>query len=317
MTDQPERAEPTGGGGPIPSAAPPPSPAPGPVWGAQPAGPRGTPPAPPAWGAQPAGPWGAPPPGMPPAGTPPGWSTSTAPQPRPRGPRGTSGRTALAVLAIIIGVVFGANIVNAAMPLPEEPTAVDPGPALPQDPGGPTETQAPQPTQEPGGPTETSIPIQTLPPIETAAPLDPGPVNPGSGVVVGAGFVIFPPDGWSAVGGDNGLTVFQKSGVLLIVGGLPWSGTPSELATQYRDAWFAGGQLSGDDPTAGEIGNGIPAAGLNYSGVVEGTQVDGAIVTGATNGAGVLFNFFGASGSLNGVSSDLDTILGTVQYTGG
>jgi len=238
-----------------------------------------------------------------------------APQPPRR--RGTSGRTSLAVIAVIIGVVFGANFVNAALPLPEEPTAVDPGPAFPQETGNPSETQAPQPTQGSGGPTETSIPIRTAPPIETAPPVDPGPVNPGSGVDVGAGFVIYPPDGWSAVGGENGLTVFQKSGTLLIVGGLPWGGTPSELAAQYRDAWFAGGQFSGDDPKAGTIGNGIPAAGLSYTGVIEGSQVDGAIVTGVTNGAGILFNVFGASGSLNTVSDDLDAILNTVQYTGG
>jgi hypothetical protein len=142
-------------------------------------------------------------------------------------------------------------------------------------------------------------------------------VSPGSGVDVGAGFVISPPDGWSVVGGENGLTVFQKSGVLLIVGGLPWAGSASELATQYRDAWFGSGQFTGDDPKAGEIGNGIPAAGLNYSGVIDGTQVDGAIVTGATSGAGILFNFFGAQGSLNGVGDDLDLILKTVQHTGG
>jgi hypothetical protein len=221
------------------------------------------------------------------------------------------------VFAIMIAALFGANLVNAALPLPEEPTFVDPGPGLPLDPGGPIETQAPQPTQEPGGPIETSIPIQTLPPLETAPPVDPGPVNPGAGVDVGAGFVIFPPDGWSAVGGENGLTVFQKSGVLMIVGGLPWTGTPSELATQYRDAWFEGGQFSGDDPQPGSIGNGIPAAGLNYTGVIDGTQVDGGIITGATNGAALLINVFGASGSLNGVSADLDTVLNTVQYTGG
>ncbi|HYO43507.1 MAG TPA: hypothetical protein VES19_09955, partial [Candidatus Limnocylindrales bacterium] len=276
-------------------------PAPAPAWGAPPAGTPGT--------------WGMPPAGAPPAGAPPGWGGATVP-PQPPRRRGTSGRTSLAVIAIIIGVVFGANIVNAALPLPEEPTAVDPGPALPQEPG-PTETQAPQPTQAPGGPAETSIPVETLPPLETAPPVDPGPVDPGTGVDVGAGFVIYPPDGWSAVGGENGLTVFQKSGTLMIVGGLPWAGTPSELATQYRDAWFAGGQFNGDEPKPGSIGNGIPAAGLNYSGVIEGTQVDGAIITGVTNGAGILFNVFGASGSLSGVSDDLDLILQTVQYTGG
>jgi hypothetical protein len=142
-------------------------------------------------------------------------------------------------------------------------------------------------------------------------------VAPGAGIDVGAGFVMHPPDGWTVVGSEDGLTVFQKSGVLIVIGGVPWTGTASELAVAYRDAWFAGGQFTGDDPQTGEIGNGIPAAALNYTGVANGTQVDGAIITGATNGSGLLFNVFGASGALNGVSSDVDQILNTLQYTGG
>lgn len=309
-------------------------PAPAP-WGAQPVAPGQ-----PTWVGQPVPPpqpgWGTPAPGAPagwvpgpavqggwgtpPPGPPGGWVPGPAAAPRRRG---TSGKVALGVLAIIIGVVFGANLVNAALPLPKDPVAVDPGPAFPQDPGLPQQTQAPQPTQDPGNPQETSIPIETLPPFETtppaetAAPVDPGPINPGASLDIGAGFLIFPPDGWSVVGGSNGLTVLQKSGVLLVTGGLPWTGTPTELATGYRDAWFAEGQFTGDDPQAGSIGNGIPAAGLNYTGVIDGSQVDGAIITGATGGSGVLFNFFGASGSLKGVSSDLDLILKTVQHTGG
>ncbi len=337
MTDQPERAD-SAGSAPVPDAAQPPAPAPASSvpaaapWGAPPVGqpaPQaawGAPAAPPAPATPPApGAWGAPaapPPGMPPAGpgASPGWAAGPASAPRPSRPRGTSGRAALGVLVIIIGVLFGANIVDAALPLPEAPTEVDPGPGLPLDQGGPVPTTEPVPTQDPGQPVEpgqTALPIQTLAPIETAPPVDPGPVAAGTGVDVGAGFVLYPADGWSAVGSDGGLTVFQKSGVLLIIGGVAWDGSAADLATGYRDAWFAGGQFSGDDPQSGAIGNGIPAAGVNYTGVFNGTQVDGSIIVGAVNGSGLLMNFFGASGSLRGVSSDLDLMLKTVQYTGG
>jgi hypothetical protein len=220
------------------------------------------------------------------------------------------------VLGVILGVVLGANLVNAATPLPTDPGAVDPGPGIPNDPG-PTEQPQPVPTPGPG---ETNTPIRTLPPlgpVETAAPLDPGPVQPGEGVDVGAGYVLFPPEGWTVVGGEEGLTVFQKNGVLLIVGGFAWNDSAPALATTYRDAWFTGGQFTGDDPQTGSIGNGIPAAALNYTGVVNGTQVDGLIVAGSVNGSGLIVNVFGASGSLAGVSTDLDTIFATVQQTGG
>ena len=62
-------------------------------------------------------------------------------------------------------------------------------------------------------------------------------------------------------------------------------------------------------PQTGEIGNGIPAAVISYSGVVEGSTMDGAIVAGAIDGDGFIFNVFGAAGSLEGVSDDLDTML--------
>ena len=73
----------------------------------------------------------------------------------------------------------------------------------------------------------------------------------------------------------------------------------------------------GDSPTTGEIGNGIPAAVISYTGVAQGTTVDGAIVAGAINGSGLIFNVFGASGSLAGVSDDIDQMLSTITYTGG
>jgi hypothetical protein len=201
----------------------------------------------------------------------------------------------------MIGVLFGVNVVNAAVPLPTDPAVVDPGPAIPADPN--------PPTTAPGQPTNAPQP--------TSGPVDQGPVTPGAGVAVGAGVEIYPPGGWTVVGHDSGMTALQKGGVVMIVGGIAWTSTPIELATQYRDAWFEGGQFTANDPQTGSVGNGVPGAAMAYTGVIENTTVDGIIVAGATGGAGVVINVFGAQGTLNGVSDDLNTVFGTVQFTGG
>jgi len=234
------------------------------------------------------------------------------PLPRPGGPSGW--RTTILSAVIMIGVVLGVNVVNAAVPLPSDPTVVVPAPITPVDPNPPAQEPNP-PTQDPNLPTPD--PNQPTPqPQPTAAPVEPGPVAQGTALQVGAGVVIYMPDGWTVIGSDNGVTVLQKGGVVMISAGIAWGGTPLELATGYRDSWFEGGQFSGTDPESGSIGNGVPGAALSYVGIIEGTQVDGLIVTGATGGAGVIVNVFGAQGSLKGVSDDINTVLGTVQFTG-
>ena len=250
-------------------------------------------------------PGGAPPPAL---GPPPGsWAPTPPMAPKPARPRSTSGRSAGVVLLIIVGVLLGANLVNAALPLPADPVPVDPGPAFPV---------VPEPTG-PAQPGASAEPEESLTPIRSLPPLDPGPVEAGDPVEVGAGFTITPPDGWTIVGGEDGLTVLQKGGILLIVGGFAWPGTPTELAEAYRDGWFADGEFSADDAQTGEIGNGIPAAIITYSGVVGGSTMDGAIVAGAIDGDGFVFNVFGSAGSLDAVSDDLDAILATVGHAGG
>ncbi len=206
-------------------------------------------------------------------------------------------RTTIVAAALMIGVVFGANIVNAAVPLPTDPGTVDPGPQLPV---GPTP-----------GPGESEPPAQPVP-----SPNAPGPVQPGTGVEIGSGVVVYPAAGWTVVGSEPGQTVLQKAGTILIVGAVPWTDTPLALATAYRDAFFAGEELTANEPEPGEIGSGIPAVAFAYSGVLQGTQVDGAMFVGATGQTGIVFNVFGASGTLRSVSDDLDSILATVQVAG-
>ncbi|MBE3074342.1 MAG: hypothetical protein IMZ75_05275, partial [Actinobacteria bacterium] len=103
----------------------------------------------------------------------------------------------------------------------------------------------------------------------------------------------------------------------IIVLSTQWTKAPLELLVAYRDAFFKDRQLTANEPQTLQIGNGIPAAGLQFTGVVEGTQVDGVIIAGATGGSGVVANVIVATGGLQGVSDDVGKLLGTVQIKGG
>jgi hypothetical protein len=270
-----------------------------------PAAPPATAPAPPA--AAPAPPAASP---APPAGTPPVWGSPTDAPPAAGAPTSTaqvglatrSGswfagldprgwRTTIVAAVLMFGVVFGVNLVNAAVPLPADPGQLDPGSGVPG-----------MPTPGPGQP--------TTPPVE------PGPVEPGAGVDVGSGVVAYPPAGWSVVGAEPGQAILQKGGAVLVIGALPWTDTPLALATAYRDAFFAAGELTANEPETGEIGNGIPAVGFGYTGILDGTPVDGAMFAGATGTTGVVVNVFAASGTLRALGDDIDEILATIQVAG-
>ena len=205
-------------------------------------------------------------------------------------PRGW--RTTVIAAVIMLTTVFGANFVNAAIPLPADPGTVNPGPEVPVGRG-----------PDPGRP--------------TAPPVEPGPVAPGAGIDVGYGVVAYPPNGWTVVGSESGRVVLQKAGAIVIVVGLPWRQSPADLATAYRDAFFTAGQFTAGEPESGEIGGGIPAVALAYTGILEGTQVDGAIFAGASGGTGAVVNAFAAKGGLEGLKNDVDAMLGTIQVTGG
>jgi hypothetical protein len=205
-------------------------------------------------------------------------------------PRGW--RTTIVVASLLVGTVLGANLVNAVVPLPSNIGAVDPGPGVPGN-----------PDPDPGQP--------------TAPPIDPGPGVPGAGLEVGSGVVVYPPDGWSVVGSESGQVVLQKGAAVIVVLATPWTTSPVDLVVAYRDSFFEGGQLTANEPQSLQIGNGIPAAGFQYTGVLDGSQVDGAIIAGAAGGSGVLVNVIASAGGLPGVSDDVDLLVGTVQITGG
>ncbi|MFH1475476.1 MAG: hypothetical protein ABIG85_06420, partial [Chloroflexota bacterium] len=162
----------------------------------------------------------------------------------------------------------------------------------------------------PGGP-------NPVPGQPTAAPVVPGPGVPGTGLEVGSGVVVYPPDGWSVVGSESGQVTLQKGGAVILVFSTPWTASPLDLVVAYRESFFAGGQLTANEPQSLQIGIGIPAAGFQYTGVMEGTQIDGAIIAGAAGGSGVVVNVIASAGGLQGVSDDVDHLLGTVQISGG
>jgi hypothetical protein len=99
--------------------------------------------------------------------------------------------------------------------------------------------------------------------------------------------------------------------------GIASNDTPEDLATWYRDAWFEGGGYTGGDPESRTVGDGIPGATLDYTGVFDGSAVDGRIVTASEDGAGLLVNVFAPTGSLAEAAPDLETILGSVRLGGG
>ena len=216
-------------------------------------------------------------------------------------------RTTIAVAVIMFGVVVGVNIVNAAIPLPQDPSSDTPGvqPIASVDPGQPV---GPAPTMDPG----------TNPgPAASTTPLEPGPVTPGTSVDIGGNFSLVMPKGWSIADNSDGWMIFTKGSAVVAVGNIPYNGTPLELLTAYKDQFFTEGNLTADDPSSGTIGNAIPIAGLNYTGTLKASAtVDGFIIAAAENGKGMVINAFAPTGKLSAMSDDLDAILKSIKRAG-
>ena len=206
-------------------------------------------------------------------------------------PRGW--RTTIAAGVLMVATVLAANLVNAAVPLPEDPVAlVDPLPAIPG--GGP----APVDPEDPAAPGD---------------PADPGPVSPGDAVEVGGGLVLYPPTGWTVVSSEPGAVVLQKGGIVLVALATPYEGDPATLADGYAEAFFATGQFQASSPETGTLGNGIPSVVIGWAGIIDGGQYDGVIASGAASGTGMVLNVVAPKGQLGGVADDLETIGESLQ----
>ena len=100
-------------------------------------------------------------------------------------------RTTIVAAVLMIGVVFGVNIVNAAVLLLGDPGTVDPGPQLRVGRSGTRESAAAgQPVTSPNA---------------------PGRSQPGTGVGYGSGVVVYPPAGGRS-SGRAGQTIFRRPG---------------------------------------------------------------------------------------------------------
>jgi hypothetical protein len=205
-------------------------------------------------------------------------------------PRGW--RTTLVVAALMIGTVFGANLVNAAVPLPEEPVTPDqPLPTIPGTDPAPIDPDQPPP--------------------------EPGPVSPGDPVEVGFGLVLYPPAGWTVVEAQPGSVALQKGGVILLALATTWEGDPASLAETYSQSFFSGGEFQSATPKTGSLGNGIPSVVIGWTGIVDGAQYDGVIAAGVLSGTGMVLNAIAPKGQFGGVAGDLDAIGETLQIIPG
>ena len=170
------------------------------------------------------------------------------------------------------------------------------------------------PTQDPGQPAPTVDPGQ--PALPTAPPAEPGPVSGGTTVTVNDRYTLVMPDGWVLVENSDGALLFQKGSVSFVVAGTAFDGTVTELATAYRDLFFENGSLTGEDPSVGVSSTGIPVAGLDYTGTLGSTQVDGFILVALEQGSGLISNAFGPTNSLQAVSDDLSLVLNSIKRVG-
>jgi len=195
---------------------------------------------------------------------------------------------------VILVVVIGVNVADAAIPLPENPGPIE-DPAIP----------------------DATFPVEPGVPVQTMTPIDPGPVAEGETIDVGLGYTIRPPGGWTVVSQQDEMTVLQQGAAVLVIGAIASEDTPEDLATWYRDAWFRDGGYTGSDPVPRTVGDGIPGAQLDYTGAFQGTTIDGRIVTADEDGAGLLVNAFAPTGSLSDVAPDVEAILGSVRHGGG
>jgi hypothetical protein len=234
-----------------------------------------------------------PPPRSPPPAAPPVFAPVSGSTGSPRAGRSAGSsrgwRTSLAVLGTILVVVAGVNMADASVPLPEAITPID-DPAVP----------------------DASFPVDPDAPAETLTPIEPGPVEQGDTIEAGLGYTIRAPAGWTVVSQEDETTVLQKGAAMLVIAAIATEDSPEDLATWYRDAWFQGGGYTGGDSRSRTVGNGIPAAEVDYTGAFDGSTIDGRIVTVSDAGAGLLINALAPTGSLAEIAPDIDAILTSV-----
>lgn len=208
------------------------------------------------------------------------------------------------VAGVILAIFFGAQLLNALIPV----SAV--GPGVP-GPGGPG----------PGGPGPTPGPVGPGP---TAAPGGPGPVTtplpPGATLTVGP-LRIPIENGWvpQEVPGSNIIVRLVKGGAAVDLFSASIQGGQADAAAVYNAYVnsLQGQATSGfgaTQPNVIVIGNGIQAARGTYTGVFGQSQVEGEVTTIAPGGTqGFIFDVWAGTGTLRTLLPEAQRMIDNMQ----
>jgi hypothetical protein len=204
------------------------------------------------------------------------------------------------VAAVIVALFFGAQIVNAMIPVsgvgPGNPGPGGPGPTGP----APIPTVGPGPTADPGGPGPISTPLppgstMTIGPLRI--PLESGWVPqevPDSNIIV------------RLVKGSAVIDVYSAS-----IQGQADAGAVYNAYIQSMQDGSTG--LAASQPNLIQIGNGIPAARGTYTGVFGQNQIEGEVTTLVTGAQGFIFDAWSGAGALGTLLPEARRMIDNTQ----
>jgi hypothetical protein len=197
------------------------------------------------------------------------------------------------VAGILLAMFFGAQLVNAIIPQPGV------GPGVP-GPGGPGPIGPGQPTSGPVGPGPLTTP---LPPAST---LTIGPLRvPLEG-------------GWTPqeVPGSNIIVRLVKGSVAIDVFSASIQGQADAAAVYnfyMQDLQANSSGFTAAQPNLLQVGNGIPAARGNYTGVFGQSQIEGQVTTIVVGASGFIFDVWANGGTLATLQPEAQRMIDNLQ----
>jgi len=130
-------------------------------------------------------------------------------------------------------------------------------------------------------------------------------------VDIGRGVKVTPAPGWTSGAevwdvGPSGVS-FKKAGTLVAFTAEEWTGSLSELVTRELDGLRAElGAFRALPTTETQVGDGVRALSVLFSGTLEDRRVEGELVVAVSAGTGVVMLAVAPFGQLVGIQSDLD-----------
>jgi hypothetical protein len=236
------------------------------------------------------------------------------------------------VAGVILALFFGAQLVNALIPVPQGLRPGGPGNGPVNGPGQPGQTLPPivvptgAPTPIPG---TTPVPGTTPAPVTTPIPGTtpvPGTVPspaPGSGQVIDIGGLVIPVEaGWQVGAGDDkvAIRVFKGPVVIDVSSlGFPDGGATPELVyagyIQYTGDGVPG--FTSIPPVNIQIGGARPAVRGSYSGVYDAGQLEGDITAfvGSDNTIGWVWDIWAPAGNLQPLLGEARRMIDNIRVT--